>query len=588
MASSPLPPLAATITGLCSTTTASLSSFLPNKPHTPSLPRNPNQCLTGRVRCKATNGGDDHLEQGLSRLDRRNMLIGLGAGGLYGATGLENNPFAFAAPVSAPDFTQCGPADKPDGSTIDCCPPNTTTIIDFKLPDKGPLRTRLAAQDVAKDPVYLAKYKKAIELMRALPDDDPRSFAQQAMVHCSYCDGGYPQVGYSDLEIQVHFCWLFYPFHRWYLYFFEKIMGELIGDPTFALPFWNWDAPAGMYIPKIFTDTTSSLYDQYRNAAHQPPKLLDLNYGGTDDDVDDPTRIKENLTTMYQQMVSKATSHRLFYGEPYSAGDDANPGAGNIESIPHNNIHLWTGDTTQTNGEDMGAFYSAGRDPLFYAHHSNVDRMWSIYKSKLGGTDIEKKDWLDTEFLFYDEKKNLVRVKVRDSLDTTKLGYVYDDKVEIPWLTYKPTARKSSNKRKAKVSSADLTTNFPATLTDTISVEVARTSTTKRTSAQKKAQDEVLVISGIKYAGNETVKFDVYVNDDAESLAGKDKSEFAGSFIHVPHKGKKDITTTLRLSITKLLEELDAETDSSVVVTLVPKVGTITIGGFSTELINTT
>ncbi|XP_021830796.1 polyphenol oxidase, chloroplastic-like [Prunus avium] len=588
MASSPLPPLAETITGLRSTTTTSLPSFLPNKPHTPSLPRNPKQCLTGRLRCKATNGGDDHLEQGLSRLDRRNMLIGLGAGGLYVATGLENNPFAFAAPISAPDFTQCGPADKPDGSTIDCCPPTTTTIIDFKLPNKGPLRTRLAAQDVAKDPVYLAKYKKAIALMRALPDDDPRSFAQQAMVHCSYCDGGYPQVGNSDLEIQVHFCWLFYPFHRWYLYFFEKIMGEVIGDPTFALPFWNWDAPAGMYIPEIFTDTTSSLYDQYRNAAHQPPKLLDLNYGGTDDDVDDPTRIKENLTTMYQQMVSKATSHRLFYGEPYSAGDDANPGAGNIESIPHNNIHLWTGDPTQTNGEDMGAFYSAGRDPLFYAHHSNVDRMWSIYKSKLGGTDIEKKDWLDTEFLFYDEKKNLVRVKVRDSLDTTKLGYVYDDKVEIPWLTYKPTARKSSNKRKAKVSSADLTTNFPATLTETISVEVARTSTTKRTSAQKKAQDEVLVISGIKYAGNETVKFDVYVNDDAESLAGKDKSEFAGSFIHVPHKGNKDITTTLRLSITKLLEELDAETDSSVVVTLVPKVGKVTVGGFSTALINTT
>ncbi|BFG27708.1 hypothetical protein CerSpe_139820 [Prunus speciosa] len=587
MASSTLPPLAATITGLRSTTTTSLSSFLPNKPQTPSLPRNPKQCLTGSVRCKATNGGDDHLEQGLSRLDRRNMLIGLGAGGLYGATGLENNPFAFAAPVSAPDFTQCGPADKPDGSTIDCCPPTTTTIIDFTLPDSGPLRTRLAAQDVAKDPVYLAKYKKAIELMRALPDDDPRSFAQQAMVHCSYCDGGYPQVGYSDLEIQVHYCWLFFPFHRWYLYFFEKIMGELIDDPTFALPFWNWDAPAGMYIPEIFTDTTSSLYDQYRNAAHQPPKLLDLNYGGTDDDVDDATRITENLTTMYQQMVSKATSHRLFYGEPYSAGDDPNPGAGNIESIPHNNIHFWTGDPTQTNGEDMGAFYSAGRDPLFYAHHSNVDRMWSIYKDLLGGTDIEKTDWLDAEFLFYDEKKNLVRVKVRDSLDTTKLGYVYED-VEIPWLTYTPTARKSSNKRKATVSSANLTTNFPATLTDTISVEVARTSTTKRTSAQKKAQDEVLVISGIKYAGNETVKFDVYVNDDAESLAGKDKSEFAGSFIHVPHKGKKDITTTLRLSITKLLEELDAETDSSVVVTLVPKVGTITIGGFSTELINTT
>ncbi|PQQ02252.1 polyphenol oxidase chloroplastic [Prunus yedoensis var. nudiflora] len=552
MASSSLPPTA-TLTGPYSTKTlsssssssitTSLSPFFPNKSQ-----KRTTQCSVslGGVRCQAKNGDNDHLEQGLGKLDRRNMLIGLGAGGLYGAAGLENNPFAFAAPA-------CGP---------------------------GP----------GKDPVYLAKYKKAVALMRALPDDDPRSMAQQAMVHCSYCDGGYPQAGFSDLEIQVHFCWLFYPFHRWYLYFYEKIMGELIGDPTFALPFWNWDAPAGMYIPKIFTDPTSSLYDQYRNAAHQPPKLLDLNYGGTDDDVDDATRIKENLTTMYQQMVSKASSHRLFYGEPYSAGDDPSPGAGNIESIPHNNIHLWTGDPNQTNGEDMGAFYSAGRDPLFYSHHSNVDRMWSIYKDLLGGTDIEKTDWLDTEFLFYDEKKNLVRVKVRDSLDTRKLGYVYDNKVPIPWLEAKPNPRKSQNQRKAAVSSGDLTTTFPATLSDKISVEVARPSTTKRTSEQKKAQDEVLVIKGIEFAGNEPLKFDVFVNDDADSEAGKDQSEFAGSFIHVPHKQKKNMKTNLRLSITKLLEELDAETDASLVVTLVPKLGKgpITIGGFSIELLNTT
>ncbi|CAB4290256.1 unnamed protein product [Prunus armeniaca] len=554
------------------------SSFPPNQPQKCSLPRNLMKYHTGRVRCKATD--DDH------GLNRRNMLVPLGAGVLYGAAGLTN-PFAFALPVG-PDLTKCGPSEKPDGSTIECCPPTTTSILDFKLPDPGPLRTRLAAQDLAKDPIYLAKYKKAIELMRALPHDDPRSLAQQAEVHCSYCNNGYPQVGYPNLKMQVHSCWLFFPFHRWYLYFYEKIMGELIGDPTFALPFWNWDAPAGMCIPEIFTDPTSSLYDQYRNAKHQPPKLLDLNYSGTDDEVDDATRIKENLTTMYQQMVSKAKSHRLFYGTPYSAGDHLIPGEGNLELIPHDNIHFWTGDPKQAHREDMGTFYSAGRDPLFYAHHSNVDRMWSIYKSKLGGTDIEKTDWLDTEFLFYDQKKNLVRVKVRDSIDTTKLGYVYDDKVEIPWLTSKPTARKSSNKRKPTVSFADLTTKF--SLTDTISVEVKRPSRTKRTMTEKAAQDEVLVIKGIEFAGNETVKFDVYVNDDAESLAGKDKSEFVGSFIDLPHKEKKDIKKNLMLSITQLLEELDAETDSSVVVTLVPKVGkgTITIGGFSIELINTT
>ncbi|KAL6294409.1 hypothetical protein ACE6H2_002551 [Prunus campanulata] len=31
-------------------------------------------------------------------------------------------------------------------------------------------------------------------------------------------------------------------------------MGELIADPIFSRPFWNWDAPTGMYIPEIFTE----------------------------------------------------------------------------------------------------------------------------------------------------------------------------------------------------------------------------------------------------------------------------------------------------------------------------------------------
>ncbi|KAK9931666.1 hypothetical protein M0R45_018936 [Rubus argutus] len=155
----------------------------------------------------------------------------------------------------------------------------------------------------------------------------------------------------------------------------------------------------------------------------------------------------------------------------------------------------------------MGAFYSAGRDPLFYAHHSNVDRMWSIYKSR--------------------ESKCVTRWTSRNS------GYKYQD-VEIPWLTSKPTARKSKNKRKAAVSSADLTSKFPATLKDTISVEVPRPSAAKRTAAEKATEEEVLVISGIEFAGSETLKFDVYLNDDADTVSGKDKAEFAGEFCARP------------------------------------------------------
>ncbi|KAL6990767.1 catechol oxidase [Sarracenia purpurea var. burkii] len=48
------------------------------------------------------------------------------------------------------------------------------------------------------------------------------------------------------------------------------------------------------------------------------------------------------------------------------------------------------------------------------------------------------------------------------------------------------------------------------------------------------------------------VKFDVFVNDEEEAKSGPKKSEFAGSFVNVPHKHKHHtkIKTRLRLGTT--------------------------------------
>ena len=239
--------------------------------------------------------------------NRRDVLIGLG--GLCGAATLSNNnPLAMAAPVSPPDLTTCGPPDLPQGAKpTNCCPSSSTTIIDFKIPTPNqPLRVRPAAHLVNDD--YIANYKEAIRLMKALPPNDPRSFTQQANIHCAYCDGAYEQVGFPDLDLQVHNSWLFFPFHRWYLYFYERILGSLIGDPNFALPFWNWDSPPGMPIPAIYTDPKSPLHDPLRNANHQPPTLLDLNYNRQDTIAVDKERISTNLTVLYRQVVSVGNS----------------------------------------------------------------------------------------------------------------------------------------------------------------------------------------------------------------------------------------------------------------------------------------
>ncbi|KAK4761170.1 hypothetical protein SAY87_006063 [Trapa incisa] len=546
------------------------------------------------VLCKAPVSGEEK-EPSLGKYDRRDVLVGLG--GLYGAASLGNEPFALGAPVAAPDLSKCGPADLPKGATpTNCCPPVSTKIVDFKLPPPRPLRYRPAAHLVDKD--YIAKYAKAVELMKALPDDDPRSFKQQADIHCAYCDGAYDQIGFPDLEIQVHNSWLFFPFHRYYLYFNERILGKLIGDPDFALPFWNWDAPAGMLLPELYANSRSSLYDKLRNVNHQPPTLVDLDYSGTDPTMSKEEQLSRNLTIMYRQMVSSAKTPQLFFGSAYRAGDNPEPGSGTIEHTPHGNLHFWCGDNTQPNSENMGNFYSAGRDPIFFCHHSNVDRMWALWKTLPGKkrVDIKEPDYLNASFLFYDENAQLVRVKVRDCLDQRKLGYDYQ-KVDIPWLKAKPTPRKKGKnvaRRPGVALAAEApkdapSVQFPLVLDKVVTTLVSRPKK-KRSKEEKEEEEEVLIIEGIEFDKNEFIKFDVYVNDEHDDLSSPKTTEFSGSFVNVPrkHKSGKKTNTCIKLGITELLEDLDNEDDDSILVTLVPKagVGKVTLGGIKIDFVD--
>ncbi|MED6124941.1 hypothetical protein PIB30_063783 [Stylosanthes scabra] len=329
----------------------------------------------------------------------------------------------------SPDFTKCGPVDLPPHAITPpyCCPnlPIPFKFIDFKdyiiannnnssRSSGAIIRVRRAAHLV--DDEFIAKLEKGISMMKSLPNDDPRNFIQQAKVHCAYCNGGYPQKHpFQDQKIDVHRSWLFFPFHRLYIFFFERILGNLIGDPNFALPYWNWDSIQGMQIPSYFTTpNSSSLFHKLRNYKHMPPQLVDLNY-----DILSPKirtqdqQVSYNLAFMYKQMVL-ANTKELFMGSPYRLGDSAQPGPGSVEFAPHNTIHDWLGGVDTPNHEDMGTFYTAARDPIFYVHHSNVDRLWELWTKLEGGRRDyrDDPDWLDSEFFFYDENLNLVRVKV--------------------------------------------------------------------------------------------------------------------------------------------------------------------------------
>ncbi len=119
-----------------------------------------------------------------------------------------------------------------------------------------------------------------------------------------------------------------------------------------------------------------------------------------------------------------------------SIGGLVRPNASNIyrnsrmEGSPHGPVHAYVGGVTATGKlGDMANFATAARDPAFFAHHGNLDRLWEIWRSKPGNRAKEPttSDFLDHVFAFPWLDGTTMQISVADTLDTAKLGYTYDN-----------------------------------------------------------------------------------------------------------------------------------------------------------------
>ncbi|CAA7397722.1 unnamed protein product [Spirodela intermedia] len=523
--------------------------------------------------------------------------------------------YGVGYPLAA-NLSACHPSFTDANRPTNCCPLRRDAdqrVIDFELPKlvQSPLRVRRAAHLLNNE--YIAKYQRAVAIMKSLPSDHPHSFFRQANNHCLYCTGSYDQVNSSFL-FKIHRSWLFFPWHRAFLFFHERILGKLIGDDTFALPYWNWDNPDGMVMPEFVNE--GALNNEQRDYTHLPSNVADLNYHVGEIRRQPEQQVAVNLAFMYHQMVSGAKKPDLFLGCKLTAGPEgACNGPGTIEGAPHNTLHTWVGSGLNPERENMGAFYSAARDPIFYPHHANIDRLWEVWRKlrESAVPDFTESAWLDSSFTFYDENLRFVRIKVRDCLDIAKLGYAYQN-IDLPWLQARPKpavspeiARNILKKKEAMdrlltpanlIREAAFFGNQERALESTVRVKLHR-SRRSRSQAEKADEEEALVVYGIRVKGDTYAKFDVFVNLVAdEETTGPLAREFAGTFVNMPRGARRvppessqsDVLMkkTLKLGISELLEDLEADQDDTVWVSLVPRGGTgvnITVEGVRIEFV---
>ena len=165
----------------------------------------------------------------------------------------------------------------------------------------------------------------------------------------------------------------FLAWHRLYLQYFEEIAREnlrISGDPdseTWALPCWAYMNEEQPFMPELLRDPESNLYTPYRNQ--------ELNEGTS------IREIKNTGSPTKPAMWSEIALEGLHKTSYLSMGS-------NIESVPHNLFHVLSGTNgglfpNRDDGLDglMMPPEAAAFDPIFWIHHSFIDKIWSAYNT---------------------------------------------------------------------------------------------------------------------------------------------------------------------------------------------------------------
>jgi tyrosinase len=169
----------------------------------------------------------------------------------------------------------------------------------------------------------------------------------------------------------------FLPWHRVYLLRLEEMMRAV--DPLAFIPYWDWTTerrvPAWIASFRPVVRTSGGNLQASRNSG-----------------------------TIAAAEATQTVVNAIMRINEYTRFTDS------LEHSPHDDVHVFVGGI-------MGVIPSAPGDPLFWLHHANVDRIWSVWQNthrgrgpSLSGANATMQPWRETD-------------RQVDSI--TRLGYAY-------------------------------------------------------------------------------------------------------------------------------------------------------------------
>jgi tyrosinase len=260
-----------------------------------------------------------------------------------------------------------------------------------------PLRSRRSVALLTVDQLGLLRQAfSAVYAISAQQINDERGYEYWAGIH------GLPTPMYCQ---NAHGTPYFLPWHRAYLYFFERALQDQVPDATLA--WWDWATPAGQggVIPSAYGDEQDSVghVNPLHSAAVNPIALEQGKANGLDMA---PNTLREPGQAGSPPLPSRDEIQAAL------AQTDYDHFRGSVEQL-HNRVHVWVG------GEDghMSQIPFAAYDPIFWAHHTMIDRLWRLWQLQHPGANP------DASLL--DQALPPFRMTVRQTLDVTALGYDY-------------------------------------------------------------------------------------------------------------------------------------------------------------------